>query len=373
MLIKIIQKKSRRLFYPYLRSLVEEAQFFPRDIPFKKINTNLPYDEIKNEVAALKRHAKGSKHWGYTLGLKTGESRLYGRQTLPQKITFETEKDYLYFIGEQKTTLYFKENLALLREFPELLEWVSKNVVKIVECHGLWPSLLKVVRYFKEHPRPNLYLRELPIEVHTKFIEHHQGILKPLLDIVLGDENINKEESRFESRFSLKFDCGLIRFRLLDGKLHPSIKFSDISIPVDQACYIPQRPYVVLIENKMNFLAFPPMKDGMVIWSKGFNVASLEGVRWLEKANVIYWGDMDAQGFQILSLVRSMFPQTTSILMDHATYQRYESFVVQGTPSKVTGLKYLTEQEQELFQYLLKKNLRLEQEKIRQEDVLDVL
>jgi hypothetical protein len=55
-----------------------------------------------------------------------------------------------------------------------------------------WADILRVCRYFQLHPRPNLYLRELPIKVHTKFIEEHKGILRELLEIVLPEDAIRR-------------------------------------------------------------------------------------------------------------------------------------------------------------------------------------
>lgn len=66
--------------------------------------------------------------------------------------------------------------------------------------------------YFSQTPQPNLYIRELPIMVHTKFVEQHKDILKELLDILISDY-VKKDEKRFEARYNLKYDEELIRIR----------------------------------------------------------------------------------------------------------------------------------------------------------------
>ena len=52
---------------------------------------------------------------------------------------------------------------------------------------------------------PNkFYIRELPIDVHTKFIEENKPILKSLPHVLIPDR-IDANESVFEKRFYLKY------------------------------------------------------------------------------------------------------------------------------------------------------------------------
>ncbi len=72
----------------------------------------------------------------------------------------------------------FRKDVAmLLDEFPQLRSWVERYPLKVVENASFWSDLLKVLRYFVANPCPRLYIRELPIEVHTKFIERNKGVL----------------------------------------------------------------------------------------------------------------------------------------------------------------------------------------------------
>ncbi len=53
--------------------------------------------------------------------------------------------------------------------------------------------------------------------------------------------------------------------------------------------------------------------------------------------------------------------------MDFKTLNLFQSFIVSGTPINTTvNLQNLTFEEKELYNYLIKKNCRLEQEKINQ-------
>ncbi len=81
-----------------------------------------------------------------------------------------------------------------------------------------------------------------------------------------------------------------------------------------------------------------------------------------------YWGDIDADGFFILNKVRKYAPAITSIMMDRAVLELYQSqMVMENHTLALKELTLLTEQEFELYKSLntgLLSGNRLEQEKI---------
>jgi hypothetical protein len=229
-----------------------------------------------------------------------------------------------------------------------------------------WVDILKVVSYFHSNPNPNLYIRELPIKVHTKFIEKNKSIIWELLNIVVAD-SLNKDEKKhFESRFNLKYSEPLVRFRLLDtiiardyfsGLEDITIKISDFSkldLPVKK---------VLIVENLMNLLTLPHMSDTMAIFGQGFKVLSLKNINWLKECQIYYWGDLDAQGFEILSGFRSHYHQTESLMMDKTTFDLFYENDLE-TKSKIQSLVHLNEEERNMHKLLFKNKWRLEQEKI---------
>jgi hypothetical protein len=124
----------------------------------------------------------------------------------------------------------------------------------------------------------------------------------------------------------------------------------------------------------MNFLTLPCLKDTFGLFGGGFRIEILKQIDWLKKSNIIYWGDIDAQGFQILSQIRSYFPQTKSVMMNFKTLNLFQQFIVSGTPTNAAfNLQNLTTEEKELFAFLMEKNFRLEQEKIFQNYVIENL
>ncbi|HMQ55403.1 MAG TPA: DUF2220 family protein, partial [Anaerolineae bacterium] len=225
-------------------------------------------------------------------------------------------------------------------------------------------------------PRPDCYIRELPVEVHTKFVETHQGVLRELLDRLLPAEAIRPDEAQFERRFFLRYAEPPVRLRLLDPKLQIQLSWpvTDLSAPLSEIGALNlagQR--VIITENKINFLTLPALPNSLALFGGGFRVELLKEVSWLEDCELLYWGDLDGQGFQILSQLRRYFPRTQSLMMDLATFEAFREFALPGTPSDRLELSHLTAEENALYTVLVGQNLRLEQERISQTFVIQRL
>lgn len=122
---------------------------------------------------------------------------------------------------------------------------------------------------------------------------------------------------------------------------------------------------VLVTENMMNFLTLPRLVRTIAIWSGGgFNVSYLRDIAWLKSKQFFYWGDIDAQGFQILSQCRGYFPNTVSVMMERETLESFPSG--SGTLARELALTNLTEEELLTYKKVVMDNLRLEQEKIMQ-------
>lgn len=305
--------------------------------------------------------------------------RNIGKQYFPDEILFETLDDLLKFLCREKEyNRYIYNKEKIITEFPQLIPWVEAKPQKVIEADGKWNDIIKVCKYFYDNPRPCLFIREIPLDISTKFIEENSNIISSILDILI-EEYINKEEKDFSKRYNLKYDEPLVRIRLLDINTARALfnGIDDLSIPqskfaqLDLPCKI-----VYIVENKTNihtFLTFPPQKDSIAIFGKGFGISILKNTTWLCDKQIIYWGDIDSYGFQILSQMRGYFPQTKSCMMDLETFLEFNEITVTGTHSTVKELPNLTCEEHMLFEHLssLEKNNRLEQEKIPQSYVHD--
>lgn len=369
-----IKKKASRKYTDYLRDVAAGKTFQPIEIPCDKkaSDTIAEYQKEFNDIRSLSKEVKG---YGYTIDWKTVKTKMLGTQGLPSKIKFETAEDFERLLQKVKEVNVFRKNVALINgKFPELQCWIEKYPLKVIENSEYWSDILKILNYFSKNPQPQLYIRELPIEVHTKFIEQHKAVIGELLDIVIK-EYINTNEKEFEKRYNLRYDESMVRMRILDGTLAAEFfsGLDDITIPVSKflRLQIPiSKAYIV--ENKVNFLTFPLVANSIVIWGRGYGIASIKESELLKSSELIYWGDLDAQGFEILSQFRSYFAQVKSLLMDKTTFDKYFENDL-GTPSKVNVELNLTTEEKNLYQYIKANNYRLEQEKIPQSYVIEHL
>lgn len=373
-----IKNKTDRKYVSFLQSLVENIPFSRIDIRGDKSYSKSSLPEFEKEIQQIVSQSKEKKGFGYTLEFQKVKTKYLGIQDLPIAIYFDDQKDFLKFLGKEKEVDLFKSSVEkITNEFPELKEWIFKNPLRVIANQTEWESILKVCKYFKQNPKPNLYIRELPIKVHTKFVERNQSIIKELLDILIS-EYINQDGKQFEKRFNLKFAEPQIRFKILDKEI--SQKFfsglDDIAIPVSQFenLNLPIKR-VLVVENKTTLyttLTLPKMNDTIAIFGSGYSVLNLKNVRWFDNLELLYWGDIDAQGFEILSQFRTYFPQTESILMDRQTFDKFFEDD-KGTPTNISIKLNLTDEEYQLYDILKTKNWRLEQEKIPFEFVNEFL
>jgi hypothetical protein len=358
----------------FLQSVIAGEMFFPRTIGRigkvkpSKITGN--FEVLQQEIEQLYRHSKNQTGTGYQVITASHSFRRTGQQELPDSIVLETIEDYISFIQKKKEWKTFLQNYEhLITTIPSLKEWAWQNCLWLTDPGINWFDVLKVCRYFISTPRPHLYLRQLPIEVHTKFIENNVALIQSLLHFLIPDHIRSADQKHFAERFFLKYDEPLIRIRILDQSKYAG-KLSDISIPIsdfEHTDFLVER--VLIAENKMTFLTLPPLPSTIAIWSGGgFNISYLKDQQWLYGKKIFYWGDIDEHGFQILHQLRNYYKNAESMLMDKQTFEHFREFAVDGPRSKSQNLPLLNEEETHLYKHLktlVVKN-RLEQEKISQ-------
>ena len=364
-----IKAKAEKKYISFLQSIVIGEQFSRIVIRGDKkyIKSSLP--EFEKEILLLLSKSKEKKGFGYTLEFHRIKTKHIGTQDLPTIIYFNSKADFLKYLGKEKEVEGFEDSLRIiLAAFPELKTWAFANPVKIIPKQKQWVDIIKVCRYFIDNPKPERYIRELPIEVHTKFIEQNNQIISELLDVLISDHT-NKLEKQFEKRFNLKYSESLVRFKVLDPEVSTAYfsGLDDLSIPVSQfeKLRLPLRK-VLIVENKTTLyttLTLPMMKGTIAIFGSGYNVYNLKKVYWFADVDLVYWGDIDVQGFEILSQFREYHPNTNSVLMDKNTFDIY----FEGDLGTLTNMPLpcnLRESEQSLYELLKVNNWRLEQEKI---------
>ena len=363
-----IRRKALNLYPGFLCAWLAGEAFFPRTIP---ANRELDADDHAGSIAAVKRLREGAKEirgYGYSVQWREKRSRAFGRNPFPERIFFETQDDFLRLIGKQSEFAAFVGAVERLRgEFPELGGWIASHRQVLIEVAPALDGLLQVLRYFRTNPRPNCFARELPLPVDTKFIERHEHVLRDWFDLALPPDSMRSDETHFARRFGLRYPEQHIVVRFLDADLQRELgcPWSELSLPITAVAELPVRDVaVVIVENKVNLLTLPPCTRTIGLGALGRAVSELRTVGWLATVPLTYWGDIDVEGFEILSSLRAEFPHSQSLLMDCETLARYQSLSIAGTGRRPSQPPHLTASESLAFDRCVQGNMRLEQERI---------
>lgn len=333
------------------------------------------FSAVRGWVGKLREGSRDARGYGYEIAWRRVNHRVHGANDLPDGAVVPSEAEGLRLIGRTHEAERFR-TLAdeTLRRFPSLTDWLTRRPMQVLAEADAWPRVLAVLDWFRDHPRPGIYLRQLDIPgVDTKFIEARRKLFIELLDAMLPDAAIDPLATGargLERRYGLREKPALVRFRVLDSSLHVQ-GLSDLSVPAEQFANLrlPVRR-VFITENEINGLAFPEHPASLVIFGLGYGLERLAGVPWLQEVEVYYWGDIDTHGFAMLHRLRTRLPQARSLLMDRETLEMHRELWGQEPATKrFTGsLDLLTEPEQSLFHALrnntLAECLRLEQERI---------
>ena len=358
------------------------ASLFPLLISCGKLTAAEARSNWLKTVDQLLQHARTGTRPGYELRQEFVNTRTsQAWQTLPTEVVFAAAADLFAFLGKTKDAAIFREDaLLLLARLPQLRNWLSKHPQVVLDYAGKWESLVRICEFFLEPASAiqQRYLRELLIEgIHTKFIEQHTRPLRLLLDELLPAPALRYHETKFLRRYGLREAEPLVRLRLLDEAQVAATPFhlDDFAVPVSKfrELAVPCQT-VFIVENLTTFLALPPLPATVAVWGKGFQVAVLAGSQWASTRQLLYWGDLDAAGLQILNQLRAHFPHTQAVLMDFATLNRHAAHHSHPPkPVKPQQLTHLTAAEQLLFDHLVTHNLRLEQEHLPQTELLAAL
>lgn len=372
-----INVKALRQYPKFLSAWLSNSPFFPLHIP----GIGTPDESLavaQQQVQSLKNGSKEVLGYGYVIEWQERNSRHHGRNLFPDRVVFESQPEFLKFIGKQREFAEFSSAVERIRSrVPELESWISANRPLLMRHMNVIENLLDVVDDLRKHPRPNVFAREIPLSVDTKFIEQNSVILEQWLDIVLPPETIRADERHFERRFGLRYAEPQMLLRFLDPELQHSFgsPWRDCSVPLHVLAESPiDANDVFIVENKVNLLTFPPVPSAIAMGGLGNGVVDLTYVSWLSNRRLWYWGDLDVEGFEILSRLRIRFPQTQSFLMDEATlYCWKEQLAVPGTNRHRELPPLLSDTETAAFNFCVAHNLRIEQERVPQATVVEAV
>jgi hypothetical protein len=363
-----IRRKAANLYRPFLRAWLAGDVFFPRVIP---TNRTLDRDDIPAAIAAMHSLRAGAKEtlgYGYSIEWRTIRSGHFGRNPFPDRIVLETPEDLLRLIGKSSEFKAFAAAIAKIRnDLPQLNDWTAKHLRTVIDIAPDLDRLIGVAKYFLSHPNPGCYVRELPVPVDTKFIERYEAVLMDWLNRLLPPQAIHSGETKFARRFGLRTPSShfLMRFLCPVLQAEAGCPWSELSLPLESLATLSIRPaQVLIVENRINLLTLPPCSHSLALWGEGHAVVEFRTLPWLSDADVIYWGDIDVEGFAILSSLRATFPHVRSLHMDEETIDCFPQFHGNGTGRTPPVPPLLTPAERAAFERCCRENLRLEQERV---------
>lgn len=208
----------------------------------------------------------------------------------------------------------------------------------------------------------------------------------------------------FLQRWTFKDKPDLVRLRVLDPSLCSNLLSSSFARPVELSLELDalkqlEGPFanVIICENEVSCLALPRISNTIALFGSGYAVLMLSLVPFMHTRNIIYWGDIDTHGFDILNrLRRALFqvrlevtyqrfggydPDFTcrnlnvrSMFMDTPTLLSLKRFWVKETKTVVEPMSALLRPELDCYEDLISnkygQQLRLEQEYIPYSQVL---
>ena len=199
------------------------------------------------------------------------------------------------------------------------------------ESSHYWSDICLCAEWLNKNQDSKLYIREIPLPVHTKFIEQNSKLIQSLTE---------KSDSilSFEETFGLKTKPCSVRFRSLSEKVSLPFSMTNLSecqIPIkDFECldkkFSDQIKNIFIVENEMVYLTFPKVPNSICIWGHGYTVNSLNNVKWFNSKRIYYFGDLDEHGFDILSSYRRFYSNIRSFCMDNDTWNKYQEYAVEG-------------------------------------------
>jgi hypothetical protein len=184
--------------------------------------------------------------------------------------------------------------------------------------------LINAVTWLRQHPDASTWtLRQLPVPgMHTKWLDTHGALLRDVAGRDVRDE--------------VRPRLTVMHLTYVDPDHAASGRRRHDAWTTGDVHDIAYRPRVVLVvENRDSRLWFPPVSDTIVVEGGGKAAAALlANVPWIRAADhVVYWGDIDADGYAILDQFRATLAEpapdgapakpVTSILMEATDLHRY--------------------------------------------------
>lgn len=221
----------------------------------------------------------------------------------------------------------------------------------------------------------DISLRELPVHgMSTKWIERHRGLV---LAAFRDFGWLRDEAESLEGKLGLfEISKAMVKIRIHGSSCGGGwVERMDIQ-PALFTAPPPRISRVVIVENETTLMRYDPGPGDCYIFGQGKAIlAYARMMPWLMNYPILYWGDCDGHGFDILDQLRGQLPQTRSFMMDWEGTSGYLDMVVpEDSKARVThAMTRLTEGESRLRDWLSAQHLFLEQERLPRQALRELL
>lgn len=369
---------ERRLASRWHSDVVGDDPAFPHRFPLGRPATS----DLKSDYAAVHALTTQWQDWArghqVELAYTTRVARGRTRQDVPTH-ALVTSVDHAAAIVAQgwgDRLARGRARLAVLADRYDMPD--VGRVLRLVDNYAPidFDLLLTVVEWYRDDPSRALGItpRQVPIPgVHAKWLQSHRAAVLALTGLDdLGLLPAHPQRIHFTYLDPVHRASG--------GRVHDSATVGDAFAPA----YAPR--VVIISENKDTAIHFPQLPGGVSVEGVGRGGKTVATFPWIRNAPVVvYWGDMDRDGYEILNGYRVDFDRDLdSILMDEAAYEEFERFgtnqdpkgreLLAGFPRPVTRLR---PDESSVYMRLIDEHhegrRRIEQERIPLDVALDAV
>jgi len=321
---------KRRLANGWNSDLAGVEAAFPHDFPLGRPSA----DQLRHDYSSVHALTVEWQRWSAQHGVElTYTNRLSAggtRQLVPTHVRVDSIDRAAAIVGDgwpARLARGRRRFQVLVNGYPALTD--TGHLLRKVDGYSDvdFDLLQTVADWFAEDPTRarGVTPRQVPIPgVHAKWLQAHEWAVCAMTGI---------EDLQLLARHPSR-----IHFTYLDPdhrasgrRVHDSATVGDSFEPA----YPPR--VVVISENKDTAIHFPPLAGAISVEGVGRGGKTPASFSWLSEAPlVVYWGDMDRDGYEILDGYRADFGRDLeSVLMDEPTYATYERF---GTDTDQRGV-----------------------------------
>lgn len=242
-------------------------------------------------------------------------------QDIAATVLVESEDVAARLLGEEWVSRLARaraRHAVLTDQFPTL-----SDPARMLRFTDIWSDvdfdlLCRTAAWFAAPHERGLTARQIPVEgLGTKWLDKRKATVRTLA----GVDSLELERGR-PQRVHLTYLDPI--YLGSGGRKHDLVTVGDKDV-------VAYRPRVVLIsENRDTAQQFPPIDGAIAVEGDGNGPGAVPLLEWVREAElVVYWGDMDARGLEILNDFRvALGGGVTSLFMDLPAYERWERFGV---------------------------------------------